>query len=393
MRSRSDVKFDRLAFEKMKRIMPNLLTARRDTNHEHEGHHTKRLPEEVAFKLTNRCNLRCKHCYQWNEEGHHHDLEKNEQNRDLDFSIIEKVFVQTREVKSNVYLWGGEPLVYKDWDKLIDLLESDPRWTSMCTNGIGIKNNLDSILRVSEIFEILVAIEGFKDEHDAIRGKGTYEKAMEGLDILLEQKEAGHYKGEVAVNFVVTDRMVTNIYEMLEFFESKQVDTVYLSLLWYLSDETSAKMDQYFIKHFNWLCTENDSARPSWHAYKYRLNPTACERLIEELNRVNQRIWKLKLRYNPALDPNEVKEFILGSDKPAQNKTKCLSIKNRMDIFPNGEVVSCKFFPEFSVGNLQQESVSEVWQGCKFNQVRETIDREGLMPVCSKCNLLYSRGI
>ena len=71
----------------------------------------------------------------------------------------------------------------------------------------------------------------------------------------------------------------------------------------------------------------------------------------------------------------------------------CLAIKNRMDIFPNGEVISCKFFPEFSVGDIKTESVNDVWHGCKFTKVRETIDREGLMPVCSKCNLLYSRGI
>jgi radical SAM protein with 4Fe4S-binding SPASM domain len=392
MKPQSNVQFDKLAFEKMKRIMPNLLAARREKNH-NEDYHTRALPEEIAFKLTNRCNLRCKHCYQWNEDGHHHELEKIEQNRDLDFSIVEKVFAQTHEVKSNIYLWGGEPLVYRDWDKLVDLLEKDPRWTSMCTNGIGINKNLNSLLKVSEIFEILIAIEGFKDEHDVIRGKGNYEKAMEGLDLLLEQKEAGNYKGEVAVNFVITDRMVSRTYELIEFLESKKVDTVYLSLLWYLSDETSAKMDRYYTKHFNWLCTEQETARHSWHAYKYRLNPDASERLIEELNRVNQRTWALKLRYNPALDPDEVKEFILGSDKPAQNKTKCLSIKNRMDIFPNGEVVSCKFFPELSVGNLTKESVGEVWQGCKFTKVRETIDREGLMPVCAKCNLLYSRGI
>ena len=63
-----------------------------------------------------------------------------------------------------------------------------------------------------------------------------------------------------------------------------------------------------------------------------------------------------------------------------------------MDVFPDGEVVSCKFFPEFRVGNLQQESVLDVWHGARFNQVRETVSSCGLMPVCAKCNLLYTRG-
>lgn len=391
MKPKSDAKFDRIAFEKMKRIMPNLLAAKREQ--ESDNYHVRTLPEEVAFKLTNRCNLRCKHCYQWNEDGHHQDLEKIEQNRDLDFSIIEKVFAETHEIKSNVYLWGGEPLVYKDWDKLVDLLEKDPRWTSMCTNGIGIQKNLQSLLRISEHFEILVALEGFKEEHDFIRGKGNYEKAIEAVDLLLEHKKEGTYKGEIAVNFVITDRMVGRVYEIIEFFEAKGIDTVYLSLLWYLSDETSAKMDKYFERHLNWLCHSEADERPSWYAYKYRLNPNNVDKLVDELKKVNERTWKIKLRYNPAVDLNEVKEFISGSDKPAQNKTKCLAIKNRMDIFPNGEVVSCKFFPEFSVGDLQKESVHDVWHGCKFTKVRETIDNEGLMPICAKCNLLYSRGI
>lgn len=390
MKPKSDIKFDWIAFEKMKRIIPNLLAAQREQ--ETNEYPVRILPEEIAFKLTNSCNLRCAHCYQWNEDGHHHDIERIEQNRDLDFSIIEKVFAETHTTKSNVYLWGGEPLIYKDWNKLVDLLEKDPRWTSMCTNGIGIKRNLESLLRISEHFEVLVAIEGFKDEHDAIRGKGTYEKAMEAIDLLLSQKKQGNYKGEIAVNCVITDKMVTRVYEIMEFFEAKKIDTVYLSLLWYLSDETTAKMDKHAAKHFNLLCNE-ENGRPSWHAYKYRLNPNNAERLVEELNRVNERNWKIKLRYNPALDVDEIKEFILGSDKPAQNKTKCLAIKNRMDVFPNGEVISCKFFPEFSVGDLKTESVNDVWHGCKFTKVRETIDNEGLMPVCAKCNLLYSRGI
>ena len=64
-----------------------------------------------------------------------------------------------------------------------------------------------------------------------------------------------------------------------------------------------------------------------------------------------------------------------------------------MDVFPNGEVISCKFFPEFSVGDMKKDSVYDVWHGEHFTKLRETIDKCGLMPVCSKCSLLYSRGI
>ncbi len=391
MKAHSTAKFDRQAFAKMKRVAPNFLSAQRDVRN--ETHHVRELPEEIAFKLTNRCNLRCKHCYQWNEDGHHHDLTKLAQKQDMDFAVIEKVFAETREVGSNIYLWGGEPLIYSDWDRLTGLLEKDPRWTSMCTNGLGLEKRLESILRISERLEILFAFEGFRNEHDAIRGKGTWDRLTRNVDLLLEKKESGDYEGEIAVNFVITDAMVPRIYDFIELFESKGVDTLYLSFLWFLSDETSGKMDRYYTRHLNWPCSENKTGRPSWHAYKYRLDKALGPRLVEELRRVDRRVWKLKLRYNPALDLDEIEEFISGSDKPAQGKTRCLAIRTRMDVFPNGDVVSCKFFPEFTVGNLTDGSVSEAWHSQRFCQVRETVDRHGLMPVCAKCNLLYSRGI
>jgi radical SAM protein with 4Fe4S-binding SPASM domain len=379
---------DEIAFQKMKRIMPSFLAHRRD-----ERLNERSLPEEVALKLTNRCNLRCKHCYQWNEEGHHRDLPKSEQVRDMDFEVIREVFQATHEIKPNLYLWGGEPLMYGDWDRLIDLLAEDPRWTAICTNGIDIERRLDSLLRVSKTLEMYVAVEGFQPEHDAIRGPETFRRTMHGIDLLLDERRRGNYQGEISINTVVTDAMVPKLYELLEYFEEKGVDTVYLSLLWYLSSETSAKMDRYVARNFNWLCTESENARFSWHAYKYHQDPRMAGRLIEELARVKSRDWKLKLRYNPALEDHEVEEFLRGSDKPAQGKTRCLAIHSRMDVMPNGDVVSCKFFPEFRMGNLSEGGTVKIWGSERFNQLRTTIGREGLMPVCSKCNLLYTRGV
>jgi radical SAM protein with 4Fe4S-binding SPASM domain len=84
--------------------------------------------------------------------------------------------------------------------------------------------------------------------------------------------------------------------------------------------------------------------------------------------------------------------FIAGSDKPALGRTRCNAIRARLDVFPNGDVVSCKFFPEFRVGNLKDQELNEVWRGRRFDEIRETVSTCGLMPVCAKCNLLYTRG-
>ena len=378
---------DRIAFEKLRRIAPNFLEQRR---HDRAASwHAMPLPEEIAFKLTNRCDLRCSHCYQWKEDGYHRQLSATEMKGDLDLGIIESVFEVTRTKRSNVFLWGGEPLVYQHWDGLIDLLERDERWTSICTNGTMLEKRMPSLLRVSKNLEISISLDGFAPEHNAVRGKHAFERTMAGLALLLERKRSGHFLGEITVNFVITQAMVGRIFEFASFIESLGVDTLYVSYPWFLSNEAMQRMDAYYATHFGW---EQRIGRASWYSYNYQLGSDLLPVLQHQIDQLNAAHWRLKLRYNPELDADDLPVFISGSDVPAQKKTRCQSTSTRMDVFPDGSVVSCKFFPEFRVADLNTQTVEQAWRSKKFDQVRETVSTCGLMPVCAKCNLLYARG-
>jgi radical SAM protein with 4Fe4S-binding SPASM domain len=347
------------------------------------------LPEEVAFKLTNRCDQRCAHCYQWNDDGYHHRLAPADKRDDLALSVVARVLEATRAVRSNVYLWGGEPLVYRHWDGLVDLLAEDPRWTSVCTNGTLIARRLASLERIASHLEMSVSLDGFEAEHDALRGKGAFAKAMAGIRLLVARKKAGAFPGQVTVNFVVSDAMVDRMADFVTFLDGEGIDTVYVSLPWFIADGTSARMDRYFAEHFAW---EVPGGTASWHSYKFRLSPERLEAVGAGLARIEESPWRLQVRFNPKIGAADLPDFIAGSDRPAQGRTRCGSILSRMDVFPNGDVVSCKFFPEFRVGNLAAATVEEVWHGARYGQVRATVARCGLMPICAKCNLLYTRG-
>ena len=84
---------------------------------------TASVVEEIAFKLANRCDLRCSHCYQWNEQGYRRQLAPGARGGDMDLAVTNrlKVLQSNPRAQVNVYLWGGEPLVYRDWDSLCDL--------------------------------------------------------------------------------------------------------------------------------------------------------------------------------------------------------------------------------------------------------------------------------
>jgi radical SAM protein with 4Fe4S-binding SPASM domain len=386
---KTKVKFDEKSFARIKRTIRNMSQASRERQSKPDF--ATPLPDEVGLQLTNRCNLRCKHCYQWSEEGHHNNLDSTLQKTDLDFGIIEKIFSETRDVKSNLYVWGGEPLCYEHWNKFCDLLAKDPRWTVLCTNATGIESNLASIVKISGSLAALVSLDGFEMENDFLRGKGAFKKALGGIDALLDCKAKGDYKGEVSVNCVITDGMAGKLYDFLEYFEAKGVNTVYFCFPWYIPEDTCLKMDAFFEKKFNWLPGYDKDRKNSWHSYSYNLHHEMVDELKKNLQKINDKAWNIRVRYQPALEMEEVENFITGAAKPGQQRKSCLAASNRMNVGADGTVTVCKMFPEFTIGDLNKRGVHDLWNSEEFKKARLIIS-QGLMPICSKCILLYLHG-
>jgi MoaA/NifB/PqqE/SkfB family radical SAM enzyme len=377
---------DRVALEKLRRVAPAALAARRARQV------VRPLPDEVSFKLTNRCNLRCHHCYEWSADGYHRTFEAEERNRDLDIRVVATVLDATRQRRANVFLWGGEPLFYSHWDDLAELLAEHRRWTSVCTNGVYIEKRLDSLLTISDRLEMFIALDGFETEHDALRGALSWRRTMKGLRRLVDERQAGNYRGEVTVNCVFQDSMVGKLFDFVTFLQDEGVDAVYLSYPWHISARTATLMDDYVAEHLPNVATRVPRGSGSWHSFTFALSPSVISDLRSDLARIDNADWRTKVRYNPEVDDASLEGFLAGSDRPASGRTRCLSINSRLDVLPSGEAITCKLFPELAVGQLATSGLAEVWHGPELQELRQTVNQHGLMPVCAKCPVLYSRG-
>lgn len=82
---------------------------------------------EYTISITNKCNLRCSYCYERN---------LNTEYGNLDEETADKIirFINKRGDAGTVYLFGGEPLLYKDLvKKFIENIKADP--FVITTNG------------------------------------------------------------------------------------------------------------------------------------------------------------------------------------------------------------------------------------------------------------------
>jgi radical SAM protein with 4Fe4S-binding SPASM domain len=173
----------------------------------------------------------------------------------------------------------------------------------------------------------------------------------------------------------------------MEYYESKDIDLVILCFPWYISEQTSREMDAFVRDKFDWLI-DLGGGRHSWDAFKYRIPPERLDALMADLRRINSRTWTTQVRYQPGLDFDEIEAFIRGKSMTARCATTCRVLHSRADITPTGDVTACKFFAEFSVGNLHDDSLSALWQSEQYRRIRETFGQQ-LSPACSKCNVLY----
>jgi radical SAM protein with 4Fe4S-binding SPASM domain len=351
------------------------------------------LPQEVSLQLTYRCNLRCTHCYQWNEQGFFRDFSPQRQKTELDMKIVESVLRTTAPMRSKLFLWGGEPLMHTKFGEVAELLERYPRTVNMCTNGLLFKRKLEDMLRIGENLNLLVSLDGLGEDHEALRGKGTFKRTIENVQMMLDLQREGRFKGELSLSCMVSHVTVGKMYEFMEWAEELGVNTVYFQFPWYISPDVAAQMDAVYEKSFAWLNPSTGTKKPTWHSYTYQLPREHLPVLRESMARLAGRAWRVRVRYQPQLEPDEVEDFILGTSRPAQRRSKCLAVSNRLEVHADGNVSSCKFFPEFVVGNLYDTPVGELWQSRAFREVRSILSANGMMPVCSKCILLYLNGV
>lgn len=226
MQPTSRVSLDAKSFEALKRTIKNVVVPHRERKLD-PGFKTV-MPEIMSLKLTNRCNLRCKHCYQWNESGYHHDMDTAEQNLDMDVEMIRRLLEETDEAQSRLYLWGGEPLFHRNTKQILELLQEHPRDTTICTNAYLIPKYEEELCAISDNLELLIPIEGFEAEHDLLRGKGSFQKVIESVERLLELRRQGRFRGRISVHNVINDNMIGRLYELVEFLSTR-------ASIWYCS--------------------------------------------------------------------------------------------------------------------------------------------------------------
>lgn len=125
----------------------------------------------LLLHITERCNLRCRHCYAG--EAGDHSLP------------VWQVLSAAEELEAlqglRLMLSGGEPLLHPDFWEINDCLDQLDLRVILMTNGTLVD---ETIARRLKVQEVQVSLDGMADSHDLIRGRGSYDKTLGSVKLL-----------------------------------------------------------------------------------------------------------------------------------------------------------------------------------------------------------------
>jgi len=127
----------------------------------------------LELQITDRCNLRCRHCYLGNGLR-----------QDLSFNRTKRIFEEFEEIQGlRLLLSGGEPLLHPKFWEINEILRDFAFRSVLLSNGTLITQEIAKRLRVHEV---QISLDGMREGHEAIRGERTFEKAVLAIDHLQE---------------------------------------------------------------------------------------------------------------------------------------------------------------------------------------------------------------
>jgi len=146
--------------------------------------HGSAPPAFIVISPGKGCNLRCVGCY----------AASDHENINLPWPVFERLVDQVRDLWGSrfIVLSGGEPLVYRDEGKgILEMAAAHPEMFFMFyTNGTLITDAVAA--QMAEMGNIMpaVSVEGMREQTDARRGKGIFDKVLAAMASLREHKVA-----------------------------------------------------------------------------------------------------------------------------------------------------------------------------------------------------------
>ena len=240
-------------------------------------------------------------------------------------------------------MWGGEPLVSPYFDEVMLTIKEKGFETEIITNGVLINEHKKIIQDCVDT--LYVSLDGTKEIHNKIRGKGIFEKVKVNLQSI-------NHKNLIVMS-VITPELMNELPAFLEELETFNIKELYLHDMIGLTTEEIASYKKWLKEAFDITAKDIES----WE---------------------NNNLFRVE-----SIKAEEHSFNIIH--KKHKGTGICPSPFTHPHIAWNGNVMYCTDFYDFSAGNVKAESLEHIFLNTKSKKFREMIS-SNVSPSCDHCS-------
>ena len=342
----------------------------------------------VSLRITDMCNLRCHSCGQWGDNGYliGQDLKELKQ-REVPIEDYKHLVDQILDLGWSPvwYIWGGEPMMYPGIIDLLYYIHERGMPISIVSNGTRIAKYAKDIAETCEI--LYLSVDGSNAEiHDSQRPavSGKYSN-FQDVEAALQKVGEEKNKNNSPFPYIIPLSCITayNIDDVVDLykFTSQYADAQILYLTWWIDQKSAMEHSEDFERRFGKKPQTHYGWIGEWNQFDHGI---ILEK-YHEMVRISQQQNTCPPMMMPELHTKEEIDTYYKDHSETFGYNQCVSIYMTMEIDSNGDVSLCRDYHDYIIGNIQRDSVAEMWNNEEAIRFRKSISTEGLMPVCRRC--------
>ncbi len=301
----------------------------------------------VQLHITEKCNLKCRHCYQ---TGKHIE--------EMTLAEIKNVVSETTQMLhdwSDLYnmsftqsfnITGGEPFLRSEIYEILSFIKDHNAEAYILTNGVLVDKKKADLLKQLKVNGIQVSIEGPQKIHDSIRGKGSFSSSIKGIQHLLDAEI------KVTMNTTLSKVNAKYIMEIIEFANTLKVQRFSFSRL-----------------------------------VPYGRGLDLIDKMLsrEYISKIYKKLFSLKPGSLEIVTGDPIASQ-MSEDEPSGGHAAtggCAAGISGITILSDGTITPCRRMP-VPIGNIRNDSIREIFTTSSIlESLRDKASYEGK---CSKCN-------
>lgn len=311
----------------------------------------------LQWHITERCNWRCKHCYQENYDTPELNLQQMKEILDQYVALIKKW--QLPKKRATLYLTGGEPFLRDDFLPFLEMVRKRSvnfRWTIL-SNGSLLTEDIAKKLKELEPANFQISLEGLEKTNDKIRGRGSFQKIIRAIELLDKAKVP------IRISFTLSRQNYKEIKELA--FQLASLGVSWLAVRRIVPFGSGGENLKNLV-----------------------LEPQELRDTYREIEKINNELKqkKFSLRVLGGCENAVFNDEISSCELMSYGQ--CGIIGGRiLALMPNGDVLICRRFP-IKIGNILEESLEKIYYSPLYESYRG--ENEDVPLECYPCPIRES---